>query len=341
MKKKIPSVVPPVNAKRLGAQASRLLFASEAKQTRRAGEASDFLVTGASAVARAQQARRLRTQGMARCSLWWRSVPTLPQHKLGLIGQYEATDDNAAATLLNRACEQLAANGCTMAVGPMDGNTWQPYRFVTERGEEPPFFLEPNNPAAWPQHFSSNGFTPLAEYYSTMTTDLTVRDPRMDAVAERMATLGVIIRSVRLDDFATELAHLYQVSAHAFHNNFLYTPISEADFMAQYEPIKSYVQPELVLLAECDEQVLGFLFAVPDVLQAVRDTFIIKTVAVLPNERYAGLGSLLVARSHEIAASLGYKRAIHALMHEGNKSRRISQHYSQPLRRYVLFGKAL
>ncbi|MFN0086638.1 MAG: N-acetyltransferase, partial [Blastocatellia bacterium] len=71
------------------------------------------------------------------------------------------------------------------------------------------------------------------------------------------------------------------------------------------------------------------------------DTLIIKTVAVLPEAGYAGLGSLLVARAHEIAEAAGFRRVIHALMHETNRSRRISDHYAGTMRRYTLFSRAL
>ncbi|MBS1810586.1 MAG: GNAT family N-acetyltransferase [Acidobacteria bacterium] len=278
---------------------------------------------------------------VAQCSLWWQSVPPDPDHRLGLIGNYAATDTAAAMDLLMQACGQLAAEGCTLAVGPMNGNTWQPYRFVTERGDEPSFFLEPNHPETWPQHFIAQGFKSLADYYSTLTTDLTIRDADSEAREQRMADLGVTIRALRMGDFREDLGRIYEVSAQAFQRNFLYTPIGPQEFISLYEPLKPFVQPELVLMAEQRGRLIGYLFAVPNVLQVLIDTFIIKTVAVLPEQQFAGLGSLMVARSHEIAAARGYKRAIHALMHETNKSRRISQHYSRPMRRYSLLARAL
>jgi hypothetical protein len=38
---------------------------------------------------------------------------------------------------------------------------------------------------------------------------------------------------------------------------------------------------------------------------------------------------------------LGYRYAIHALMVEDNRSRKISAHYAQVMRRYTLFAKPL
>src|SRR5437879_8767074 len=64
----------------------------------------------------------------ARCSLWWTATPRYAEHRLGLIGHYAARDSRAAAQLLHLAGDQLAAHSCTLAVGPMDGNTWQRYR---------------------------------------------------------------------------------------------------------------------------------------------------------------------------------------------------------------------
>ena len=64
----------------------------------------------------------------ARCSLWWRSAPPLPGHRPGIIGHYAAGAEAAGTALLKAACRELAARGCTVAVGPMDGNTWRSYR---------------------------------------------------------------------------------------------------------------------------------------------------------------------------------------------------------------------
>lgn len=71
------------------------------------------------------------------------------------------------------------------------------------------------------------------------------------------------------------------------------------------------------------------------------DTVIIKTVAVLPGRAYAGLGNVLVARVQAIAYALGYRRAIHALMHDSNNSRNLSDRYARSIRRYTLYARKL
>jgi GNAT superfamily N-acetyltransferase len=68
---------------------------------------------------------------------------------------------------------------------------------------------------------------------------------------------------------------------------------------------------------------------------------VLKTIAVAPDYAGAGLGTLLMDRCHAAADALGYTRAIHALMHEDNRSLRVSRRYTRPMRRYALFGRSL
>jgi L-amino acid N-acyltransferase YncA len=288
------------------------------------------------------QANRLQ----ARCSLWWKSVPRHEDQRLGLIGHYAAAEPEAAAVLLRRACAELTKRGCTMAVGPMDGSTWGNYRLITERGPEPVFFLEPDNPSDWPAQFSATGFFSLARYYSCLIPDLSERNSQSRDSAGRLREMGVEIRPIRAGEFASELRKIYHVVSRSFRKSFLYTPISESDFMAQYRLLRSHVRPELVLLAEREGVLIGFVFGVPDFSQLARasviDTVIVKTLSVLPECAGAGLGGLLVERVQLAARGLGYRRAIHALMHESNASRRISAATNaRTIRRYTLFAKRL
>jgi GNAT superfamily N-acetyltransferase len=280
----------------------------------------------------------------ARCSLWWSGTPEYEGRRLGYIGHYAARDAGAAAELLHRACEQLGPH-CDLAIAPIDGNTWNRYRLLTERGTEPVFFLEPDNPDEWPAHFTDNGFMPLANYFSALNEDLNRPDPRTGALMRRLSDRGLRLRRLNMDRFEEELRALCRLALASFQRNFLYTPISEEDFLAQYLPIRPYLRPELVLLAEKESRLVGFILAVPDLLPSRRgqsiDTVILKTVAVDPEQAGDGLGTLLMAHCQDEAARLGYRRAIHALMYEANNSRRISSHTARTIRRYTLFARPL
>lgn len=302
-------------------------------------------------------------RAVARCSLWWSSVPVLPGERVGCIGHYAALTDSdsraAAAALLRVACTHLKAAGCTFAVGPLDGSTFRNYRLVTEHalngGEpRPPFLLEPTNPEEWPDDFRAAGFVAWSEYVSDLAP-LAGPDPSLESRTKALAEKGIHLRGLdpaifdgtpaSTEAFDRELARIYPLVMTAFANNPLFTAISYAEFHAQYAPVRSLLSPDLVALAERDGELVGLLFALPDFAQAQRgeaiDTVILKTLAVLPSLSGIGLGSLLTAKVHTQAYHLGYRWAIHALMHVKNRSRRISAHTAQPFRRYTLFARLL
>jgi ribosomal protein S18 acetylase RimI-like enzyme len=282
---------------------------------------------------------------VARCSCWWRETAAQVGIRIGAIGHYAASDGDASAALLSRACQLLAQAGCATAVGPMDGTTWRPYRFVVDRGSEPPFFLEPQNPPDWPGQWASAGFSPLAFYTSAVNHDLNAEDLRSSGAAARLAAAGISIRAFDPAQPDVELRRIFALSTRCFSRNLLYSPIAEGEFLEQYRALLPYVRPEMILLAEREGTLVGFVVALPDVLQAragvAVDTVVVKTVGVDPGGSGMGLGGLLVALVQREASRLGFRRAIHALMHDTNASRRISDRSARTFRRYALLSKAL
>ena len=70
------------------------------------------------------------------------------------------------------------------------------------------------------------------------------------------------------------------------------------------------------------------------------DGVVVKTCAVLPGRRFAGLGTVLLDCVERNAQSAGFGYAIHALMHERNLSVNGARD-AQVIRRYALFSRSL
>ena len=283
--------------------------------------------------------------GEARCSLWWSEVPPLPGERLGVLGHFSATSQRASLSLFHAAFARLREQGCTLVVGPMDGNTWRSYRLVSERGSEAAFFMEPQNPALWPEWFETAGFTPLARYVSALNDNLAHEDERVPRTLARLQSSGVQFRSLDLAKLDDELHAIHRLSLTSFADNVLYTALEATDFIQHYRSLSPRLDAELILLAERDGVLIGYLFALPDFNQPLAglalDTCIIKTIAVLPGRENAGLGAVLAAQCQGIARMKGYRRVIHALMHEHNESLRLSARYARIMRRYTLYQARL
>lgn len=280
------------------------------------------------------------------CSLWWSEVPFLENEKAGVIGHFEAKNKSSAEILLNNGCRVLSENACTIAVGPMDGNTWRKYRLITWGTEQKPFFLEPQNSEEYPKYFQDCGFDRFESYFSCIDRNISLTDERLFLVRKRLYESGIKIRRIKPDEFRDELKKIYNISINSFVKNRMYADIDFSSFEKMYEGMNGKLVEELVLIAERGEESVGFVFAYPDFNQALRgekvDTVIVKTVAVISERKNGGLGNLLVAMVRENAAKAGFTKAIYALMHKSNDSINIAKkNNGEIFREYTLFSRKL
>ena len=223
----------------------------------------------------------------------------------------------------------------------MDGSTWGRYRLLTERGTEPPFFLEPDNPDDWPTHFAAAGFTPVARYVSAIDRDIA----RSAATSSSAPESALVLRRVDLERFEQELHVIHDVVLDAFAATPFFTPIGRGEFVDQFRRLRPFLRPELVHIAERNSRPEGFVLGIPDVSNRDRagkpDTVVIKTIAVRPQAQGRRLGELLTRACYAGAVELGYTRAIHALMRTDNASHHMAGAFAAVFRRYALFGKEL
>lgn len=271
-------------------------------------------------------------------SLWWHG-PRVGQPRLGCLGHLRAKAPAAAVIFLQRACAVLHQRGCTLALGPMDGSSWQSYRCALNWDNGPPFFGEPQADPGWVDWFIQAGFTPVAKYESRLCLDLTqTHRPRRrrhaPALVQIQAAQGVAVEAL--------LPKIYALVMASFRHQPFFQPLPEDRFIQHLRPLLTQIDPALVQLAWDGERLVGFALAHSDILAPVAERrLIIKTLAVLPGRAYAGLGATLLESAHRAGVDQGYRQAIHALMHRHNPSLNLSRRYSQPFRSYVLMGKPL
>ena len=274
-------------------------------------------------------------------TLWWRTPPPHASCSVGFLGCYSAVDREAAHALLLHAADRLRENGCDLAIGPVDGNTWRSYRLVVETDDTPAFLLEPENPPEWPQDFARAGFAVFARYRSHRDRDLENRDPRCASLEPRFSALGVSLRCLNAARYEDEMRAVFALCTNSFRRNLLYSPIEVDEFLDMYAQIRPLVDPRLCLLAEHDGRLVGFAFAFEDRRDPTGKNAVIKTIARDPERRYAGLGAVLSDRIRLAVREAGYTSAVHALMHESNTSLAISRRFGDPFRTYALFSKDL
>jgi hypothetical protein len=281
----------------------------------------------------------------ALCSVWLDYSPIYKGYNCSTLGHFFAVDPESGREILEYAFDRLRERRKNYVIGPMNGNTWQSYRFISEDSGYPRFFLEPDSMLWWPQVFVDSGFSVIAEYSSALSDELDYRDSSIGVALDNIRTHNLTMRPFDPGRSEAELEAVHRLSLKSFARNFLYTDIGRAEFMQLYQKIIPYVVPDYFQLVEDHGRLAAYVFAIPDYAQQARgeeiDTLILKTVARAPDKKYTGLGNYLVYCIHQQAAKRGFKKIIHALMHETNVSRKISDKSALTIRRYRLYGREL
>ena len=266
--------------------------------------------------------------------LRFKNEPTLT------IGHYQSADDQAGKELLQFAAKQARELGGKWLLGPMNGSTWNSYRFK-DRPEVESIFLEPDHHADYPQQFRQVGFEAIAHYQTNSSSALTAPElEKLKQAETEWQAKGLRLRTFDKSREEEELKNFAQFTQKAFANNFLFTPLSEAAFLDKYSLLMPYLDSSYILIAERDTQLVGFVLGIPDLLNPGSNQLIIKTLARDPAETYRGLGNFLAAKLIQLAMEKNFARFFHALMISDNRSKELSeqQYLGEVYQTYTLYG---
>lgn len=286
------------------------------------------------------------------CTLWLENLPLYRGQKVAFLGNYKADPDTGAyaVEMLHEAAALAEKESdARYLIGPVNGNTWSPYRLVTQGFDKPAFALENYTEKSYPGHFESSGFFSIAEYASSILPCQEDFCARSESLAEELANKGIKVRNFDRSKVNEELDALYKVSIEAFADNFLYSPITKDEFQALYMPLIDIVDEELILIAEKEGKAVGYLFAIANRLlspanNVFNDSLVLKTLARMPGprEELGGIGLYLTSLCHRRAKAKGFERIIHALYKNDNRSACFSNKPEvKVFRKYNLFAKEL
>ncbi len=284
----------------------------------------------------AQGAGCIAQSGSLSAALWFENTPIHEGQCIATIGECKLDDSVQAVDFLLHCSDYLhQEQGCRTVVGPMNGNTWLRHRLILDNSGRAPFMMEPLEPSYFRRLFEAAGFSIFSRYSSSLV-DLNKPTSDYAILHKRMQQRGVSLRTVDFDNFEKDLLAIFQLSLLSFSKNFLYTELPEGVFVGKYLSAKEQIDPDLVLLAEVDGELVAYVFCLPDLIaQQSRNVsvLIIKTLASHPDRKLAGLGTVMVAEVQRRAKDKGYEEAVQSL--------RISQRFgAKVFRRYALMAKS-
>ena len=277
---------------------------------------------------------------LARAAIIYNAGLSYKNYKTLQVGFFEAENNyNAVKFLFDEIKKYAKNNGYDYLIGPINGSTWKKYR-ITLPSNNLPFLMDNYNKPYYAKLFEDYGFETISNYTSSITNNLNNDYSRLEKFEKIFENKGIKIRKFNPEKFEEDIRKIYDVSVQSFVNNFLYTPIEFEIFYKMYEPVKNFLNPEWILIAEDENNSpLAFIFGFDNLFSREKKSLVVKTLAQVPDYKYKGIGSYLTELLHKKAYLAGYDNIIHALMHESNVSANILA--GELYHEYKLYGAKL
>jgi len=280
----------------------------------------------------------------------WHNRPDYNGRKTSYIGNVNIYEKyrKDEEQLFNKVFEELKKEGIETIIGPLNGTTWNTYRYVTEKGSRKQFLLEPWNEDYSVSLFEKLDFKHLAGYISTVMEGMNSDGRKnLNKKIEKLKKFDyyedIRVESAENKDLLTVLNKVYDLTVEAFKNNFLYSELEREIFLKMYLSYEDKIIKKFFKMLYLRDELIGYVFGIPDYTElgykGKIDTIILKTIAVSPEYNGKGMGYILINSLIEEAEKEGYENVIYALMHESNVSKNIGLLLGNMLRRYTLFIK--
>jgi GNAT superfamily N-acetyltransferase len=190
----------------------------------------------------------------------------------GFFGFFECIDDSAVAeALLARAWEWLREHGAKFMRGPVNPSTNYECAMLIDGFDSDPMVMMTYNPRYYPALMDKVGMRKAKDLYAYLSNANTISMEKIERVAEKaLRSTGVRVRPIDMKNFKADVERVWEVYNAAWERNWGFVPMTREEFAAMGKEMKQILKPDLVLIGEVKDRVVGFALALPDVNQALK-----------------------------------------------------------------------
>lgn len=193
------------------------------------------------------------------------------KERTAFFGFFDSINDlKVAQALFNQVRNDAREWGFDNIIGPENFTTNDASGILVDGFQFPPKVLMPYNAPYYEELLEQCGFSKAIDLFSWQVTYAGI-PPKVlqtvEKVGQRLGRSGIRIRSIDFGNFEEEITTLRAIYNQANENNWGFLPLNEAEFLAMARDLKQIVPEELVIIAEKEGEMIGFLLAVPDLNQ--------------------------------------------------------------------------
>jgi len=194
------------------------------------------------------------------------------EESAGFFGFFECVDDLAVAeALLARARQWCLDRGAKFLRGPVNPSLNYECGMLVDGFDSSPMVMMTYNPRYYPTLMEKVGLKKAKDLFAYISHADRIDMKKIGRVADRvLATNGVKVRPINMKDFQGDVERVWDVYGKAWQRNWGFVPMSREEFFAMGKEMKQILKPELVLIGEVGDRVVGFALALPDVNVALK-----------------------------------------------------------------------
>src|SRR5580704_10256503 len=127
------------------------------------------------------------------------------------------------------------------------------------------------NPRYYPELMEKAGLRKAKDLFAYLSHAQKIEMAKIDRVADRaVKSNGVRVRPINMKDFDAEVGRVWEVYGAAWSRNWGFVPMTREEFNLMGKEMKQILKPELVLIGEVGDRMVGFALALPDINQALK-----------------------------------------------------------------------
>ncbi|OHE58593.1 MAG: hypothetical protein A2Z47_04660 [Thermodesulfovibrio sp. RBG_19FT_COMBO_42_12] len=189
----------------------------------------------------------------------------LHNEKAGFFGFFESVNNQeVASALLDKVSEILKKEGMNIIRGPMNFSTNEECGFLIEGFNKAPMLMTPYNPPYYNELMQRYGMAKSKDLHAYIYDSQEELPQKILRVAEIAEKRGIRVRPIDKKKFDSEMRIFRDVYNSAWEKNWGFIPITEEETIHLAHMLKSIVVPELTIIAEKDNEPVGFLGMLPD-----------------------------------------------------------------------------
>lgn len=193
---------------------------------------------------------------------------------IGFFGFFEVLEDpEAAAALLETAENWVRERGYDAIRGPAQYSTNEEVGLLVDGFDDPPRILMTYNPRYYVDYIEANGYQKAMDLWAyALDTDIYAGGSRFPQklvrVAEKVKERGDIrIRKLEMKNYDAEVDKVKVLYNSSWARNWGFVPMTGAEIDKLGAELRPIIDPDLVFLAEIDNETVGFSLTLPDLNQ--------------------------------------------------------------------------